>query len=140
MLVRTTPKMVFALRRSAVARGRSFRAIWVFDEHWGTSGGSMHHVYHSMLVGGELHAAPRCAFIQDIVFMPGKRSRAFISRRLGLVWREGRLELARRRARRARQRAVRLLGAGVDLDLIGVAECLSAWSGPTYGCAREADV
>jgi hypothetical protein len=62
LLVRTVPRMVHAYRRSPVwKQALRQRSIWVFDEHWGTAaglqsggGGSMHHVYHEMLLNGEV--------------------------------------------------------------------------------------
>lgn len=75
LLVRTTPKMVYAFRRSPAWRAALRQPqIYVFDEHWGTSGPGMHHVYHDMQLGGELSARPtRRILVQDIVFMRGKR-------------------------------------------------------------------
>jgi hypothetical protein len=79
LLVRTVPKMVHAFRRSPVWRQALLQeSIWVFDEHWGKAAGlggtSMHHVYHDMLLSGELRVRPsRRMLVQDIVFMRGKR-------------------------------------------------------------------
>lgn len=45
-------------------------------QHWGTSGPGMHHVYHDMLLAGELAARPTRRFLtQDMVFLRGKRQK-----------------------------------------------------------------
>ena len=79
LLVRTTRKMVHAFRRSPVWRqALRQRSIWVFDEHWGTAaglqqsggGGSMHHVYHSMLLSGELRVYPTARILVQASLWP----------------------------------------------------------------------
>ena len=71
LLVRTSPKMVLAYRRSPYWRAALRQpTIYVFDEHWGTSGPGMHQVYHDMHLSGQLGARPtRQLLLQDIVFM-----------------------------------------------------------------------
>ena len=133
LLVRTVPKMVHAFRRSPVWRDAlRQRSIWVFDEHWGTaaglqsgSGGSMHHVYHAMLLGGELRVRPTSKIlVQDIVFIPGKRHKGLyptissFGASAALSWEAGRLV--------ARRDGPCVCSAQIwDLDLGGCAECMT---------------
>ena len=126
LLVRTTPKMIFTFTRSpdwqAALRQR---AIWVFDEHWGTSGGNMHQVYHTMLLSGELRARPMSKLlVQDIVFMPGKRHRGLyptissFGATARFTWRRGTLM--------AKRDGPCVCSAQVwDFDLGGCAQCLT---------------
>lgn len=126
LLVRTVPKMVHAFRRSQAWRSAlRQRSIWVFDEHWGSSGASMHHVYHHMLLGGELRVRPtRRILVQDIVFLPGKRHRGLyptissFGASASLTWHAGKLI--------ARRDGPCVCSAQIwDVDLGGCAECLT---------------
>lgn len=126
LLVRTIPTMVHAFRRSPQWRqALRQRAIWVFDEHWGTSGGSMHHVYHGMLLRGEIVVRPTSRMlVQDIVFMPGKRNRGLyptissFGATAGFAWEAGQLI--------AHRDGPCVCSAQVwDFDLGGCAECLT---------------
>ena len=133
LLVRTTPKMVFAYRRSPAWRAAlRQKSIWVFDEHWGTAaglqssgGGSMHHVYHNMLLSGELKVRPTSRLlVQDIVFMPGKRNRglyptiASFGATARFDWEGGRLV--------AHRDGPCVCSAQIwDFDIGGCAECLT---------------
>lgn len=126
LLIRTTPKMVYAFKRSPAWRtALRQRSIYVFDEHWGSSGPGMHHVYHSMLMSGELRARPTQRFlVQDMVFMRGKRHRglyptiASFGAVAKLTWNNGALVAARD--------GPCVCSAQVwDIDLGGCAECLT---------------
>ena len=70
MLLRTTPKMIHAFRRSAHWRRALLQpTLYVFDEHWGASGPGMHHVLRAMVLADELRARPtRRMLVQDMIF------------------------------------------------------------------------
>lgn len=126
LLVRTTPKMVNAFRRSPSWRAALRQpSIYVFDEHWGSSGPGMHHVYQDMLLGGELRVRPtRRMLVQDIVFLRGKRRKglyptiASFGARASISWHEGTLV--------AQRDGPCVCSAQVwDIDLGSCAECLT---------------
>ena len=127
LLVRTSPKMVLAYRRSPYWRAALHQpTIYVFDEHWGTSGPGMHQVYHDMHLSGQLGARPtRQLLLQDIVFMRGKRHKglyptiASYGASARITWSSGRLTALRDGP------CVCSAQVWDNVDLGGCAECLT---------------
>jgi hypothetical protein len=87
--------MIRAFERSEVWRQAvQHNGYWVFDEWWGTLGGSMMDVYHQMLLEGELRARPtRLALAQDTVVLNERGTGSWIAIDRGAAvrgaWRTG---------------------------------------------------
>lgn len=98
LLMRSTPKMVNAFRRSpAWRRALQQPTIYVFDEQFGSDGPSMVDVFRDMWVAGELEARPtRRLLVQDMLYL-GRRSKglypsiASFGAKVDFEWRRGAL-------------------------------------------------
>ena len=102
MLLRSTPKMIHAFRRSAHWRRALLQpTLYVFDEHWGSSGPGMHHVFRDMMLADELHARPtRRLLVQDMIFRGKRRNGLYptldsYGAHVAVGWRGGALLAAR---------------------------------------------